>query len=169
MDSKWIGAVLIITACGGFGFSLCASHRREEGTLRSLIGVLDYLSSELHYHAPPLTELCRGAARFCSREIGGVFSELARILEENQNPDAASAMDEALKESNLPSVTEVLLHKLGSSLGHFDLDGQLKTLNSLRDEARHQLEELTNHRDLRLRNYQTLSVCAGAALIILLI
>jgi hypothetical protein len=47
MDYKWIGAVLIISACGGFGFSLICTHRREEATLRSLASALDYMVSEL--------------------------------------------------------------------------------------------------------------------------
>ena len=53
MDYKWIGAVLIISACGGFGFSLICTHRREEATLRSLASALDYMVSELHFKATP--------------------------------------------------------------------------------------------------------------------
>ena len=29
MSYKWVGAVLVIAACGGFGVSLAAGHRRQ--------------------------------------------------------------------------------------------------------------------------------------------
>lgn len=169
MDYKWVGAALIITACGSFGFSLTRAHRREEGYLRTLIGALDYMSSELHFRAPPLPELCRGAAGASSRNVSRVFSGLARALEESCAPNVSECMHSALQEVELPSLSRENMHLLGMSLGHFDLEGQLNGLDSVRASARRDLEKLTADRDQRFRNYQTLSLCAGAALAILLI
>ena len=58
---------------------------------------------------------------------------------------------------------------LGRWLGRFDLDGQLKGLDAVRQECRRHLEELNNNREVRLRSYQTLGLCAGAAIAILFI
>lgn len=169
MDYKWIGAVLIIAGCGGFGFTLAVLHRREEGALRWVMRALDFMTSELHFHGTPLPELCRGAAEVCENSVGQVFSRLAGELEACQSPQVSVCMDSVLEETPLPEMTRQVLHQLGTSLGRFDLEGQMKGLEESRDLCRRQLEELTENRDSRLRNYQTLSLCTGAALAILLI
>ncbi len=169
MDYKWIGAILIITACGSFGLSLANAHRREEKSLQSLVSALDYMASELHFHATPLPELCRNAAKFTDRGVDQVFSDLAGVLDKNQTPDVASCMDAVLKGVVLPPIARNNLQILGRSLGQFDLEGQLNGLSAARSAVRQDLEKLSLGRDQRLRNYQTLSVCAGAALVILLI
>ena len=156
MSLKLIGAVLIIAGCGGVGFSMAAAHRREENALRQLIGVLDYMGCELQYHLTPLPELCRSAAT----ESGGVISQillrLATELESQISPDAAACMNAAIsKTPKLPSTAR------------FDLQGQLKGLEGARQQCRHDLEELSEDRTMRLRSYQTLGLCAGAALAIL--
>ena len=58
---------------------------------------------------------------------------------------------------------------MGSSLGRFDLDGQLLGLEAVRVYCQEQLSEMSKDRDVRLRSYQTLGLCAGAALAILFV
>jgi stage III sporulation protein AB len=169
MDYKWIGAILILSASSCFGFSLIHGHHREESALRNLLRALDYMASELHFHAPPLPELCRSVSEICGRSMGRIFLDLADALDENQTPDAAACMDTVLNSCELPPAARENLRLLGSSLGRFDLDGQLKGLESARTAARGSLDMLLAHREQRLRNYQTLSLCAGADLVILLI
>lgn len=169
MDYKWIGAVLIIAGCGGFGFSLAAGHRHQERSLQRILRILDFMSSELHFHATPLPQLCAGAAKLYNNPEALVFSRLAESLEAQETPDAASCMEAVLKEIQLPPDTREILRQLGKTLGRFDLEGQLKGLEEGRALCRHQLKTLEENRDTRLRNYQTLSLCTGAALAILLI
>lgn len=168
MSIKIIGAMLIVCACGGVGFSMAAAHRREERALRQLIGALDYMGCELQYHLTPLPELCRTAAR----EIEGCVSQallcLASELESQIAPDAPSCMHAAIaKNPKLPQRVSKILSRLGTSLGRFDLSGQLKGMESARQQCRQDLEELSKDREQRLRNYQTLGLCAGCALAIL--
>ena len=168
MSIKLIGAVLIIGGCGGVGFSMAAAHRREENALRQLIGALDYMGCELQYHLTPLPELCRGASAQSSGYIRQVFLALAAELDSQIAPDAASCMNAAIsKTPKLPQRVKKNLSELGSSLGRFDLQGQLKGLESARQQCRRDLDELSKDRDVRLRSYQTLGLCAGSALAIL--
>lgn len=170
MNYKWIGAVMIIFGCGGFGFSLAAMQLREERNLRQLIAALDYMECELQYRLTPLPELCRQAGadtRGCIREI---FLRLAEELEAQVAPDVASCMNAALaRVRDLPTHTREALQLMGQTLGRFDLPGQLKGLETVRGACRRRLEELTTNKEPRLRSYQTLGICAGAALAILFI
>lgn len=170
MEYKWFGAILIVLGCGGFGFSMAAAHAREEQLLRYLISALDYMQCELQYHMTPLPDLCRIAGQESSGEIRTVFLGLSDELNHQLSPDVAGCMDSVLiRAKGLTGRTRENLNLLGKSLGRFDLKGQLDGLESVRGSCRRDLEKLSHNRDSRLRNYQTLGLCAGAALAILLI
>ena len=72
------------------------------------------------------------------------------------------------KSKDIPRHTLESLQNLGNSLGRFDLSGQLKGLEGVRQECRGKLTRLMGNQEVRLRSYQTLGLCAGAALVILL-
>lgn len=170
MNAKIIGAALIIAGCGGVGFSMAAAHRREEKALRQLIRALDYMGCELQYRLTPLPELCRAAASEGGGVVSQAFVHLAAELESQVAPDAVSCMNAALsKTKGLPQRARKNLQQLGTSLGQFDLHGQLMGLEATRKQCRRELEELSRDRDVRLRSYQTLGLCAGSALAILLL
>ena len=168
MNYKWIGAILIVVACGGFGFSLAAMHLREERELRRLIGALDFMECELQYRLTPLPELCRLAGNEGKGCVRDVFLRLAEELDAQVTPDVESCMRASVSAaSDIPVCTREALLNLGQTLGRFDLPGQLKGLESVRTACRQRLGELTQNKEPRLRSYQTLGICAGAALAIL--
>jgi hypothetical protein len=97
-----------------------------------------------------------------------VLVQLASELEAQVAPDAGSCMNAVLsKTSGLPPRTRKNFQLLGVSLGQFDLQGQLTGLEAARKQCRRELDELSKNRDVRLRSYQTLGLCAGSALAIL--
>lgn len=170
MSIKVIGAIMVILGCGSFGFKLAANHLREEKTLRQLIAVLDYMECELQYRLTPLPVLCRQAAAESTGPLCQVFLFLALELEDQISPDVERCMTAALhKAKDIPILTQTGLLLLGRSLGRFDLDGQIKGLEAVRQECRRNLDNLNQNRDIRLRSYQTLGLCAGAAIVILFI
>ena len=169
MSIKWIGAILIIVGCGAVGFSMAFAHRKEEAALRQLIGALDYMGCELQYHLTPLPLLCKNAADQCSGPVSQTLRCLCSELEAQIAPDASSCMEAAIaKVTSLPKQTQSSMRALGSSLGRFDLHGQLSGLDAVRNQCRKDLDALSKDRDVRLRSYQTLGLCAGTALALLL-
>ena len=170
MMIKWIGALLVVLGCGGVGFAMAAGYRREERSLRALHRALDYMTCELQFRLTPLPQLVSQAGRECGGPAGQALTALARELESQINPDADSCMYAALsKLDGLPRSTEDALRLLGKCLGRFDLEGQLQGLEQVRAHCRRELGELESGRDQRIRGYQTLGVCAGAALAILFV
>lgn len=168
MTIKWIGSLLIIAGCGGFGFSMAAAHRTKENYLRQLLDVLQYMESELQYRLTPLPELCRQAAKEADGVLRDVLLNLARELDWQVSPDVCSCMTAAIKKSReIPVCLRRLLLQLGHTLGRFDLPGQLRGLQSVRAGCEEELKKCGKDRDVRLRSYQTLGLCAGIALAIL--
>ena len=170
MNFKWIGATLIICGCGFIGFKVSATYRREEHDLQQLIYALDYIACELQYRRSPLPDLCRSAGSEQNGCIGKLFLNLADELESQISPDVQSCLAVAAATAGqLSSRIQQAICILGASLGRFDLEGQLQGLESVRIYCRGELEKMSKDRDTRLRSYQTLGICTGAALAILFI
>lgn len=168
MTIKILGAILITLGCGGFGFSLAAAWKREETELRQMIGALDYMQCELQYRMTPLPDLCRQAGTENRNRIGKVLIFLSNELESQISPDVSSRVGTALSEfPDLPKRVARAFQIMGMSLGRFDAEGQVRGLEAVRTYCRGELESMAVSREGRLRSYQTLGLCTGAALAIL--
>ena len=170
MTLKWIGAVLVIIGCGGFGFAMAAAYRREEQTLSQLIKLLEFMECELEYRMTPLPQLFRRMSGQSSGCLKRVFAALAGEMEAQISPDAKCCMEVVLSRMNdIPRSVRSALGTLGDSMGRFDLEGQLKEIAAVKLRCKSELEVMRGQRDNRVRSYQTLGLCAGAALAILFI
>ena len=125
---RLVGAVCIVTGCGGFGFAMAAANRREEAELVGLISALEYMSCELSYRMTPLAALCRGAAN--GGQVGQFLAELASELERGTAPDVQACVRLVLDRLQPPKLLRRHLSELGVTLGRFDLPGQLRGLES---------------------------------------
>lgn len=169
MTLKLIGALLIFVGCGGMGFSIAHQSKKEEQLLRQMVLALEYMSCELQYHLTALPELFRGAAQSVSGEMGDVLTAIAMELEKHLYNDASICMRHILRQNRqLPDRVEKILEQMASSVGMFDLSGQIAGLESAQKVCEKELNYLERNRDERMRSYRTLGFCAGAALAILL-
>ena len=170
MTPKILGAIMILAACGGMGFSLASAHRQKERMLLQLIHAAKLMACELQYRQTALPQLMSLCAGETSGGICRVFSDMEKELERQIAPDAACCMTAVLDGvPKLPRIVREKLHLLGKSLGRFDLSGQLTGLETVAQMCQRDLDGLTYNRDARLRSYMTLGLCAGAALVILFI
>ena len=170
MNIKLVGAALIILGCGGAGFSFSMAYRREEQLLQQLIRALDYMGCELQYRMTPLPELCRQTASGRKGVIGKLFQNLASELDSQISPDVCCCLAAAAATAgDMPAKIQQAICLLGDSLGRFDLEGQLHGIDAVRSFCQAELENMAAGREVRLRSYQTLGLCAGAALAILLV
>ena len=170
MTMKIIGALFVLLGCGGFGFHVAYSQKREAHLLQHLIQILDYMSKELQYRHTTLPDLCKQASRERNGIIAKVFLELANELELQIAPDVGVCMNAVMgRVPDLPDPIQSIILNLGYCLGRFDLEGQLSDLDMVKRQCQDKLKQLQFNCDTRLRTYQTLGLCAGAALVILFI
>ena len=167
---KVLGAILVISGCGGLGIMVAAAHRRESAVLRAFLSALDLLECELEFRCASLPELCKTVGEGSKGLIRQIFLSLGLELDKQLSPDVEKCMHIVLRElPQIPRLTANAFLLLGQSLGRFDLEGQKKGLESVRVECKRILEMHTCDQDKRLRCYQTLGICAGAALAILFV
>lgn len=170
MNLRLIGALCVILGCGGIGFHMAREQIRQERMVRELISVLDFMERELQYRLSPLPQLCRQAAEQGSGMIHKAFLVIAEELESQISPDAEHCVRAAMgRMKHLPEAVDQIFLQISRCFGRFELQGQLKALESVREECNALLEKLLKNKDSRLRSYQTLGLCAGAAIVILFI
>lgn len=162
-----LGAGMIVIGCGGFGFSMSAANRREERQLQELCGALEYMVCELRYRQTPLPELCRGAAEISGGSVSRFFGLLGEKLEQQNAADVQICVFEVLEAMIVSGGLRTQLHEVGVTLGRFDLSGQLRGLEVAIKSSERALHHIRDGAEQRRRSYQTLGLCAGAALAIL--
>lgn len=170
MTVKIIGSALIILACGGFGFSMASADKKETNALRNLIHALCFMECELEYRLTSLPELLNAAKKYFTGSLRCFFEELSCILSTNDQANVQACVALAMKRvGNLPVSCRDPLIQLGKTLGSFGLTGQIEGMKAVRISCEQALCTKTADQDKRLRSYQTLGLCAGAALVILFI
>lgn len=161
---------MIVAGCGGVGFSMALNYKREISSLRMMVRALDYLYCELECRLTPLPQACRLAGEICTGGVRRLFQDLAAELESQVAPDAQCCVRRVISgNSYVPGITAELFSRLGDTLGIFHLEGQLRGLHTVQKECAVKMEELEANRNQRVRSYQTLGLCAGAALAILFV
>jgi len=170
MHLKILGAVLTVVGCGCVGISMGVQHMQAHRSMKQLIRALEAMICDLQYKLIPLPELCRSAARHSDGKLKYLFLALAAELEDSLTEDVYRSVCRAIKQTHgLHPTVQPYLKQLGKSFGHFELEGQLLHLEAVREECRNTLKELEDNKAYRIRSYQTLSLCAGAALAVLLL
>lgn len=170
MIIKLIGATLIIFGCGSFGFILGFTWKKEEKMLQQLLIALEYMKCELSYRLTSLPELCRQASNATEGSVSDFFNNLSSVLTEQISPDATHCVHLTLNShKNIPEKVKNILLSLGRSLGKFDAVGQVASIDTVMEECKHLLVQMSENQQSRLRTYKTLGFCAGAAIAILFI
>lgn len=170
MNVKLIGAVCVLLGCGGCGFCMATQYNKHIQMLRNLVASLEYMECELQYRNTPLPQLCHQTAEHVNGKIKDVFLMLADELDAQIAPNVKVCMSSVLDRldlrfGNLNGIFETL----GRSLGEFDLPGQLRAFENTKYQCREMLGKLLEGKESRIRSYQTLGLCAGAALVIIFI
>lgn len=161
------GAGLIVLGCGGWGFYMAKCCKKEKSQLARLLDMLLAMKNELSCRHTPLPQIFYQLSG--SDELGRIMAAMAEELEKSTSMDASFCMEAVLQKHEISKDCKELLSRLGNSLGSFDLEGQLRQLDAVIQEGQRRLQTHTDELQKRVKNYQTLGLCAGAALAILLL
>ncbi len=169
---KIIGILFVVISAASVGWRLSLSIRGRCLVLGQLIHGFRHMKSELSFHSTPLPQAFQKVAAVTTGQAREFFLWIGSEMEQKCWLTPLTAMEQASSQmTELPPADPVrqVLKDLGTGLGQFDLESQLQEL----ELALNRLTEIRIHADkertIRCRTYQTLGVCAGLALAILLI
>lgn len=170
MIIRIIGAILIIGTCSAFGFKMSANYKLQQRQMEQLIQAFLFVSCEMSYRLTPLSQQFYQCCSLTTGAVQSFFRQASKELSDQINPDAVCCIHIALeKTTGLTPAAIKALKQFGSTLGEFDLDGQLKSLEQTLTLCKQTLAQLNAEQTVCTRNYQTLGICTGAALAILFI
>lgn len=167
-----LGAVLILCGSAGFGFRAARQLKRTISQLQMLDTAMHLMDCELSFVSPPLPRLLRTVSKDTQGPVSQLFSNYAKVISDPQTKDTEAAMRKAMemtKHLSLPPGTVFSLLEFSQTLGRYDLNGQLSAIASVRRRLSPQLDRLKEEQKDRCRTYQTLGICAGLAVVILIV
>ena len=167
---KLIGALMILSAAGGFGVSRAVVFYRQVRLLRDFGSALEILKCELNYTLSPLPALCRVTAKRTSGPVSAFFTAYAQSVEKGvPRSRAAAAAMEGTKGLTLPNDAKMALLELFGALGRYDLDGENRLLTATEHRLRSAAERFDTEKRPLAKGYAILGLCAGVALVILFV
>lgn len=169
---RMIGMVLIAGASASAGFGAALRVRQTVMQMRQLSNALEVMRCELQYAMTPLPQLCDVVAGTARGTIRTLFVNLKKSLTNEGACDTSQAMRQAIGQTRALALPEDILFsllELGQTMGKFDLNGQISILEMTQKRIQTCLERYERDQNQRCRSYQALGLCAGAALIILMI
>ncbi|MBE6944891.1 MAG: hypothetical protein E7459_02235 [Ruminococcaceae bacterium] len=167
---RWMGAIIVIVACGCCGCSMARSYGELEHSLRQLLSAMELMHCQMEYRLTTLPELCRILPSACSGIVGKVFSDLGQELERQETMDISLCMEEALqKNPKLPVPCARSLRRLSRILGQADLQLQLRGITTEMERMKVDLRQVAAERPGRVKSYRALGICGGIALAIVLL
>jgi stage III sporulation protein AB len=164
--------LLILGGTAGFGFGAAMRVRQGVRQLESLLSALEVMQCELNYTKTPLPKLCAVVSKTAQGPISVLFQRLSDELQKNETKSVSEAMRCAIsgtKRLFLPKDIVFCLLELGETLGKFDLEGQTALIKMTQQRIKNVLQTIQSDQKLRCRSYEALGLCAGAALIILIL
>ena len=165
---KLAGIVFIVTSAGSVGFRIAASLRKRCIMLRQLLQALQLLRNEIAFCGTPLPQAFALMAASCNGVLEKIFTAVAKEMDKQHWVTPLAAMEHGVHEGKEVLVEPILL-ELAAKLGKYDLDAQLQAIETARHRTEELLFQMEQERSNKSRTYETLGVCAGLAVAILLI
>lgn len=168
---KIMGACFVAAASLMSGWASRQGMQQQLRLRRQLRLALELMQGEMELRMPPVAELFETVGQQLGGELGQFFQGTAVEMAAVTGRPPQTAMRLQLEKEPLPLEQEErrMLLELGGCLGRYDLTGQARALNLYKRQADGLIAagEDTIHR--RARASMTASVCAGLALIVILL
>lgn len=169
---KLVGMVFIMVSAGSVGIRIAVSLRKRCALLRQLLTAVQILQNEISFCGTPLPQAFALAAVSAEGVVERLCSAVAKEMDQRRWITPQAAMERAWKaEPDLAQ--ELVLHEvlltLAAGLGKYDRDSQIQTLERTKSRLEELLRTAEQERSIRSRTYETLGICAGLAMAILLI
>lgn len=164
-----VGAVLVVVGCALIGKFKVVTDRQTISLIGEFISGINTMICELEFRRTPLPNLCNLVAERTSGVVSGYFAALEKELSHQTLPDVGACSDTAMRQcGDIPSEIRQLLSLTGESLGMFGVDGQVEQLQYIRNIAENLLERAQKNFESLGRSHQTVWICAGIVLAVVM-
>lgn len=166
---RLLGAVLILAATGSVGFHMAAGLGRQAVLLRQFCTALEVMHGEVQYNQTRLPQLCRVVSQHCSGAAENLFGEIAAGLERDLESSAAAIFQQTMERCPAPAEAVQIWYSLAQTFGRYDPQRQGEAIAGARQRMELLCRRAEELRKGRCRQFRLFGVCAGAAIVLLLL
>ena len=168
---KLLGAALVMAGAGWCGFCAVGQLRRRVRVLEGLRASLVWLEEELTFRLSPLPSLLERLGREQPGAVGLFFKDVLTGLRQDPEDGLRRSWRQAMvrRLELLKEEERQVLMEVGQTLGRYDVKAQgqalaraARRLDAIRAQAGEDVRRLS-------RVYATLSLAAGAAVVLVLL
>lgn len=168
---KLAGAILIICASVGLGYSKCRELTMKERNLEEFLQIILCLKGEIRCGNSCLSDALRDTARRCtgsySAFLEGTASCMAANTEEKLGTIFQKCTEKYLSELYLDKEEKRKISLLGERLGYLDREMQIRQLELYETDFRFLLQKLQKDKTEKKKLYQSIGVMSGIMLAVL--
>ena len=165
------GIVLGVVYAGCVGVRIARAQKKRCSLERQLVAGLQLMKNEVDVCAAPWPRAFAVMAVAVDGPLEQLFSAVAREMDRNRFLTPLMAVRQALREiPELPAgdAAQQTLLELAARLGRYDTDSQLQGIDLALLRLTEELHKAEQERGTRSKTYQTLGICTGLAVAILL-
>ncbi len=167
---KLAGAVLIILASAGMGYSRSRELTRRERNLEEFLQVILCLKGEIRCGNSSLPDALKDTAHRCPKTyetfLNGAALSMESNTEESLDTIFQKCAGEYLEELALGQEEKRKISLLGERLGYLDREMQLRQLELYEVDFQYLLQELKRDETEKKKLYRSLGVMGGIMLAI---
>lgn len=165
---KLLGILFVIATAGSAGFRIAGEGRKSCDMMRQLLSALQILRNEIAFCGTKLPKAMALMAVPCRDQLEAVLANTAREMDKCAWMTPLDALKRCTKDcKNEPFVP--ILTDLMTRLGTYDTQAQLQSVDLAREQCEERLCLLEQENRKKGKLYETLGICAGVAVSILLI
>ena len=169
---KLIGVIFVILSSGTVGFRLARQLRQRCTMLRQLQSGLHVLKNEIAFCASPLPKAFARVAASLDGPMAEVFAKVSGSMDKHCWLTPFSAFRQALRDAvgiRQEDKIRTILLELAGKLGQYDLDSQMQGIELAMNRLEEERQNAEQERSVKSRTYETLGICAGLAVAIILL
>lgn len=170
MNIRFIGALILCIGSSCLGFSAAGTVRRRVKTLQSLKLSLEMMRCEVSYTLTPIGKICDILCKSTEGDVRTLYHRLAAVFSAPypaKDDWAGELVHSTLR--GIPEETAEALTELLSSFGRFGVNEQLRLIDLTAEKVSAALAQTETEKKQRCRCYQTLGICTGLAIMILVL
>ncbi len=160
------GMLLLFCGAAGTGLSAAAAVRRTVRQLEQVQYSLEMMRCEIGCGMTPAAKLFAILGEACTGGVGRFYTSLGQAVASGRTI-AAGAAENRKHLSSLPEGAWQSLQELFASFGRFDQQAQLRLIDLADGQIHSLLQQLSGQKRQRCRCYETLGICTGIALVLL--
>ena len=169
---KFAALVVVGDGNGTVGFGFARAVTLQCAQLEGLLWALDTMQSEMSARLTPLAQLFSGLSACRQKDVAAFFAEAGRALSAQPYCTVPVCFKRGFQQAKgfRPGDESVqALYGLSLNLGRFDLESQLAAIERTKESVTAALLALQGQKRARCRSYETIGICAGLALAVMLL